>query len=60
MQEKVLMFRSITEDHSIAEKEIVKFINWGKGDVQQALNYYFRNLEKGKIAKPGPAQQPKK
>lgn len=29
----------------------MKFINWGKGDVQQALNYYFINIEKGKIKK---------
>jgi hypothetical protein len=30
---------------------VIKFINWGKGDIQQALNYYYKNLEKGKIKK---------
>jgi hypothetical protein len=49
MQDKITMFRTITEDQDIDDKEVVKFINWGKGDIQQALNYYFINLEKGKI-----------
>jgi hypothetical protein len=49
MQDKITMFRTITEDQDIDDKEVIKFINWGKGDIQQALNYYFINLEKGKI-----------
>jgi hypothetical protein len=49
MDEKVSIFRSFTDDNSIEEKEIIKFIEWGKGDLQQAINYYYKHLEKGKI-----------
>lgn len=51
MQDKIATFRSITLDINLSETEIIKFINWGKGDIQQALNYYFKNLEKGKVKK---------
>lgn len=44
MQDKIVMFRSITEDTNLSETEVIKFINWGKGDIQQALNYYFKNV----------------
>lgn len=51
MEEKILCFRNITQDSEIDESEVIKFINWSKGDIQQALNYYYKNLEKGKIKK---------
>jgi len=38
---------------------VAKYISWGKGDVQQALNYYYKNLEKGKIKKASKNKQSK-
>jgi hypothetical protein len=49
MEDKIATFRAITEDNAINESQITKFIEWGKGDVQHALNYYYSHLEKGKI-----------
>ena len=44
MNEKIELFRSITMDHDVEEAQVTKFINWGKGDIQQALNYYYTHL----------------
>jgi hypothetical protein len=46
MNETIAQFRAITDDYAISDEEIKKFVNWGKGDLQQALNYYFRRKEK--------------
>ena len=39
-------FRSIVEDPSLSDIEIKKYLNWGKGNLEQALNYYYRKKEK--------------
>lgn len=55
--ESVQLFRTITEDFNIQDQEIVKFLKWGNNDMQQALNYYYRRLEKIAPVKKQPAQQ---
>lgn len=54
MDDTLTLFRSITLDYDAEEAQIRKFLAWGKGDIQQALNYYYVHLEKGKIRKPKP------
>jgi hypothetical protein len=49
MDDQIAQFRAITEDALIATAQIGQFIEWGKGDLQHALNYYYQHLEKGKI-----------
>ena len=44
MIDKVRAFREITQDYQLDEGDAVKFIKWGKGDIQQALNYYYNHL----------------
>jgi len=46
MSEAVKDFRSITNDHKVSEQEIQKYLSWGKGDLQIALNYYYRKKDK--------------
>lgn len=46
MMEIIEQFREITGDHSIDSDEIGKFIKWGKGNLEQALNYYYVRMEK--------------
>jgi hypothetical protein len=45
-KESIILFKSITQDNNISDTEIIKYLNWGNNDLQQALNYYFRKLEK--------------
>ena len=42
MSEAVQEFRAITDDRALSEQEIKKYLAWGKGNLEQALNYYFR------------------
>jgi hypothetical protein len=49
MDDQIAQFRAITEDTIIDTAQISKFIQWGKGDLQHALNYYYQHLEKGII-----------
>jgi hypothetical protein len=44
--ESIQLFRTITEDFKIQDDVIVKYLKWGNNDMQQALNYYYRRLEK--------------
>jgi hypothetical protein len=46
MQEAIELFRSFTSDYAIDSLEVTKFLTWGKGNLEQALNYYFRRKEK--------------
>ena len=46
MDHDVGHFRGITNDHSISHQEILKYYKWGKGNLEQALNYYYRRKEK--------------
>lgn len=46
MEDSLATFRSITDDYAISEQEIRKFLTWGKGSIDHALNYYYRKLEK--------------
>jgi hypothetical protein len=46
MEDSIAMFRSITDDYAISEQEIRKFLTWGKGSIDHALNYYYRKREK--------------
>ena len=39
-------FRTIAEDPTLTDAEIKKYLNWGKGNLEQALNYYYRKKEK--------------
>jgi hypothetical protein len=44
MEETISTFRAITQDYQISESEVLKFIKYGRGDVQQALNYYYNHI----------------
>ena len=46
MNEVVQNFRAITNDFKISDQEINKYLGWGKGDLQLALNYYYRKKDK--------------
>ena len=46
MDASVDSFRCLVEDPSLTEAEIKKYLNWGKGNLEQALNYYYRKKEK--------------
>jgi hypothetical protein len=61
MSEQIELFRAITNDHTIQSTEISKFLKWGSGNLEQALNYYFRQKEKENKCKhtPPPAAKPK-
>ncbi len=61
MSEHIELFRAITNDHTIQSTEISKFLKWGNGNLEQALNYYFRQKEKENKSKftPPPALRPK-
>ena len=39
-------FRNLIEDPSLTDAEIKKYLTWGKGNLEQALNYYFRKKDK--------------
>ena len=39
-------FRSIVEDSKLTDEEIKKYLSWGKGNLEQALNYYYRRKDK--------------
>lgn len=39
-------FRAITNDYAISKDEVAKFINWGSGNLEHAINYYYRNKDK--------------
>ena len=43
-QEKIMMFKSIASNPNLNESEVKKFLEWGKGDIEQALNYYYIQL----------------
>ena len=34
------------EDSKLTDEEIKKYLNWGKGNLEQALNYYYRKKDK--------------
>ena len=55
MSEAVQEFRAITDDHALSEQEIKKYLAWGKGNLEQALNYYFRKKKKSQAT---PSQLP--
>lgn len=46
MGEMVEQFRNITNDLSVSEQDIKKFLKWGKGNLEHALNYYYRQEDK--------------
>lgn len=46
MSEAVENFRAITNDYRVSDQEITKYLSWGKGDLQVALNYYYRKKDK--------------
>jgi hypothetical protein len=46
MSEYVQTFRAITNDFKISDQEITKYLGWGKGDLQVALNYYYTKKDK--------------
>lgn len=52
MSEQVQTFRIITDDQSLSDNEIKKYLQWGKGNLEQALNYYFRKKEKTQAQTP--------
>ena len=54
-EESLELFRSITDDHNISNAEIRKYLSWGKGNIEQALNYYYRKQEKQQTS-PAPTQ----
>ena len=39
-------FRAITNDYAISKEEVNKFINWGSGNLEHAINYYYRAKDK--------------
>lgn len=39
-------FRAITNDYDISKEEVSKFINWGSGNLEHAINYYYRAKDK--------------
>lgn len=39
-------FRAITNDYAISKEEVAKFINWGSGNLEHAINYYYRAKDK--------------
>lgn len=55
--ESIQLFRTITEDFNIKDEEIKKFLKWGNNDIQQALNYYYRRIEKSYPSKKQASQQ---
>lgn len=55
MSEHIEHFRAVTNDHTIQSAEISKFLKWGNGNLEQALNYYYRQKEKENKCKPTPA-----
>lgn len=54
MSETIDFFRAITNDVVIKDQEILKFIKWGQGNIEQALNYYYRKKEKENKSQPTP------
>jgi hypothetical protein len=54
MSESIDLFRAFTNDHTIDSREITKFLKWGSGNLEQALNYYFRHKEKENKPDPKP------
>lgn len=46
MNETIQLFREIIGDSTFDSREITKFLQWGSGNLEQALNYYYRRKEK--------------
>lgn len=39
-------FRSIAGENELSDKEVQKYLQWGKGNIEVALNYYFNRKTK--------------
>ena len=46
MNENIELFKSIASDDQLKDEEIRKYLGWSKGNLEQALNYYYRKKEK--------------
>lgn len=42
MNDSLQQFRDIVDDHTLTDQEVKKYLNWSQGNLEQALNYYFR------------------
>jgi hypothetical protein len=47
-EEKVAQFLAVVGDE-LDRATALKFVEWGKGDLNQALNYYYRHKEKNML-----------
>lgn len=57
MNATIETFRSIVEDPQLSDQEIGKYLSWGKGNLQQALNYYYRKKDKENKEKEQPVSK---
>jgi hypothetical protein len=46
MDDLFSQFKAIVADPALKDTEIRRYIAWGKGNLEHALNYYYRKKEK--------------